>query len=236
MTSLSSSFYLKHDFNAREDEKTKTLVMKMGARGYGIYWMVIEDLYRNKGRLTRDYNALAWSIREEAKDIKTVVEDFDLFYSAHGKIASRRVDRAFREREEAIEQARTAGRASAAKRSVNGRSTTVQPGEESRGEERKGEEITTAPSAVGLAKEASKAVEARRLQALLSDARLPFDFGQPPDYFRKGILIQNLPVETCWAILAQMPRLGKETRDLIRARIDQKAEEMTPGQRKATRA
>lgn len=137
--------FFKHDYNAQCDDKLVPLRMKMGAEGYGIYWLVVERLYQAQGRLERDYKALSWDTRVEIDKIKSVVEDFALFYDAKGKIACRRVDRDLCLRDEAREQAAAAGRKSAAQRSLNGRSRSVQQGEERRGEEV--EDRTDAPSA-----------------------------------------------------------------------------------------
>lgn len=228
------TFYFKHDYNARGDEKITPLLMEMGAEGYGIYWLVIEKLYEASGRLDRNYSALSWALHVEAEKIKAVVEKFKLFYSAEGKIACERVDRDLSERQERIRDARRAGKASANKRALNERSADVQPGEERRGE--RGEEITTAPSAVDLSKNVLERLDARQIEGQLADARLPFGFGAPPDRFEKGVLIQNLPVETCKAILAQMPRLGGHIVALLKARIAQKEGGMTSAQRRAAGA
>lgn len=156
------AFYLKHDLDARNDPKLIALRMKRGAAGYGIYWMIVEKLYAESGRLELDYNALAWELHETANDIKVVAEDYDLFYKTdNDKLACRRVDRALSERRDAVRQAREAGRASAAarasQRAFNARSTDPQPGEERRGEE--GEKKTTAPSAVDLCGQVDKSVD-----------------------------------------------------------------------------
>ncbi len=137
---MKSSFYFKHDLDAREDDKMRALIMKHGATGYGIYWMVIEDLYRNKGRLNRDYQALSWSYHQPQLKVKSVVEGCAMFYDCRGKIASRRVDRDLVSRRESSEKASAAGKASAVQRALNKKPTVSQPGEERRGEDRKGEE------------------------------------------------------------------------------------------------
>ena len=136
---MKSSFYFKHDLDAREDGKMRALIMKHGATGYGIYWMVVEDLYRNKGRLNRDYKALSWAYHQPQQRVKAVVEECAMFYDYKGKIASRRVDRDLVSRRESSEKASAAGKASAVQRALNKKSTVSQPGEERRGEERKGE-------------------------------------------------------------------------------------------------
>lgn len=215
------SFYFKHDLDAREDEKMRALVMKKGASGYGIYWMIVEDLYRNEGRLARDYAALAWAYHEAQKEIKAIVEDFGAFYDDKGNIACRRVDRDLSARREASAQASAAGRASAVKRSLNGRSTTVQPGEERRGEKGKEGDLTAAPSAADLSNVIDKSLESgdrTQFMARMEDARLPFDFGD----FKNGGRIMDLPAETCGLILDKVPRLGLDLRRFLQERISEK--------------
>lgn len=138
---MKSSLYFKHDLDARADEKMRAMIIKHGATGYGIYWMVIEDLYRNKGRLNRDYKALSWAYHQPQPKVKAVVEDFDAFYDAKGKIACRRVDRGLSELKRFREQARLAGRQGGLKRAARVRlgSATQNPSKERIGEERKGE-------------------------------------------------------------------------------------------------
>lgn len=222
---MKSSFYLKHDLDAREDDKMRSLLMKFGVRGYGIYWCIAEDIYRENGRLARDYSALSWSYREPVKDIKSVVENFGLFYDSNGKIASRRVDRAIAERKEASEQARQAGKASAAKRASNGRSTVAEPGEERTGQEGEDQDKTSAPSAVDLSKETKDAVKAvadRRAQALeeikLLDLKMPFG----P---KKGIPIVDLEPSYCEWALREWPHMGKDLIRALRLRVKIRAEE-----------
>lgn len=225
------AFYLKHDLDARDHDKMRPLIMKHGAAGYGVYWWIVEDLYKNKGRLARDYAALAWAYHEPEKLVKAIVEDFGAFYDDAGRIACRRVDRDLASRREAAAQASAAGKASAAKRALNGRltvveenPTTVQPGEERRGEEGKERNLTAAngsPSAADLKKEIEKTLNAgERTQFLarMADARLPFDFGD----FKKGGRIDDLPAETCALVLEKVPRLGLDLRRFLQIKIDDK--------------
>lgn len=181
------SQYFKHDYDARSDERITKLRMKMKAAGYGIYWLVIEKLYQSNGRLDRDFVALSWSLHEDAKDIKAVVEDFDLFYDAKGKIACKRVDCELDYRADMAEKASRAGRKSARQRAFNDRSTTVQPEEKRREEERK-EEDSKDGRATSLSVDKSlgkypSALEAQinREAVLKSLKGLAFEKGLPPN-------------------------------------------------------
>ena len=72
--------YFSHDSNARNDEKIIRLRMKHKATGYGIYFMILERMRDEEGYMcAKDYDVIAFDLREDAKLIKSVVEDFDLF-------------------------------------------------------------------------------------------------------------------------------------------------------------
>jgi len=61
--------------------------MKLGAEGYGIFFMLIERLREEEGyKSTIDYNTLAFDLRVEPEKVKQVVENYDLFkFTEDGK-------------------------------------------------------------------------------------------------------------------------------------------------------
>lgn len=72
--------WFSHDSNARNDEKILKLRIQHGAAGYGTFFMLIERLRDSSGyKSIKDYNAIAFDLRVDAKLIKSVVEDFGLF-------------------------------------------------------------------------------------------------------------------------------------------------------------
>lgn len=72
--------YFSHDSNARNDEKILTVRMRMGAEGYGVYFMLLERLREESDYMSvKDYNMIAFDLRVDFKTIKSVVEDFGLF-------------------------------------------------------------------------------------------------------------------------------------------------------------
>lgn len=203
---MKSSFYFKHDLDAREDDKIRALIYRHGATGYGIYWMLVEDLYRNKGRLNRDYAVLARAYRQPQLKVKAVVEEYAAFYDAKGKIACRRVDRDLVSRRESSEKASKAGKISAAQRALNKRSTVSQPGEERRGKEGKERETTGAPSLFEIqeyVKSNGGAVDPERFYSVNSAT---------------GWMIRGTPIKDWRALLAswektekrESPRLAEE--------------------------
>ena len=66
--------YFSHDSNARNSDRLIRLRMKHKAAGYGVYFMILERL-----RSVKDYNMIAFDLREDTSLIKSVVEDFGLF-------------------------------------------------------------------------------------------------------------------------------------------------------------
>ena len=128
--------FFSHDYDARDDEKFVRLRQKMGWEGYGLAWALIEKLYQAGGRLQRDYAALAFTLAPATPDkIQAMIEGHPDLWDASTKkeIGSKSVDRRLELRAARSEMSRIAGLASAAKRStdvertLNGRSTTVQP-------------------------------------------------------------------------------------------------------------
>ena len=72
--------YFSHDANSRNDEKIIRLRIKHKAAGYGVYFMLLEILREKKDFMClKDYNIIAFELREDAALIKSVVEDFGLF-------------------------------------------------------------------------------------------------------------------------------------------------------------
>ena len=79
--------YFSHDSNARNSDKLIPLRMRLGAEGYGIYFMILERL-REESEYTsvRDYNMIAFDLRVDTGKVKSVIEDFGLFvFTEDGK-------------------------------------------------------------------------------------------------------------------------------------------------------
>lgn len=81
------SSYFSHDSNARNSDKLIRLRMKWKAAGYGVYFMILERLREEPNYMSvKDYNMIAFDLREDASMIKSVVEDFGLFaFTEDGK-------------------------------------------------------------------------------------------------------------------------------------------------------
>lgn len=79
--------YFSHDSNARNDERILRLRRDLGARGYGIYWMLLERMREEEDySCSTDYDTLSFDLREKAELIKKVATGYGLFqFSSDGK-------------------------------------------------------------------------------------------------------------------------------------------------------
>lgn len=74
------TFYFSHDCNARNDDKLIAVRMRHNAKGYGIYFMILERLGESSNNMSvADYNVIAYDLRVGSDEVKSIVEDFDLF-------------------------------------------------------------------------------------------------------------------------------------------------------------
>lgn len=92
------TFYFSHDYNARHDDKIKQLIRKHGLLGYGCYWAIIEDLYNNANALRLDYDGIAFDLRINIEQAKSIINDFDLFVIDAEQFGSMSVERRLNER------------------------------------------------------------------------------------------------------------------------------------------
>lgn len=77
---MKNCYYFSHDSNARTDEKVLKLRSKHNAKGYGIYFMLIEMLHdANENKLQCDFDAIAYEVREKPEDVQDIIENFGLF-------------------------------------------------------------------------------------------------------------------------------------------------------------
>jgi len=103
---MKETFYFSHDFNARNDEKIKRLLMRHGMSGYGVYWSIIEDLYMNANGMRTECERIAYELRVDEQLVKSVIFDFDLFVFDDQNFGSLSVQRRLDERFEKSAKAR----------------------------------------------------------------------------------------------------------------------------------
>ena len=116
------TFYFSHDYNSRNDEKIKFLIRKHGITGYGLFWVIIEDLYNNANALRTDYEGIAYDYRIECDIVKSVINDFDLFVFDGDTFGSLSVQKRLDERDSKSVKARQ----SASKRWTNANAMRTQ--------------------------------------------------------------------------------------------------------------
>lgn len=100
------TYYFSHDYSARSDVKIKKLLMKLGAQGYGLFWMLVEDLYNNANELPTDYDSIAFDMRVDKKIVESVINDFDLFIIKDSYFGSKSIETRLDQRAEKSSKAR----------------------------------------------------------------------------------------------------------------------------------
>jgi len=84
--------YFNHDSIARNDYRIIKMRSKLGMESYGIFWSVLEMLFTEENKLCiDDYDSLAFGLQCDAKILKQVIEDFDLFVIEDGCFYSKRL-------------------------------------------------------------------------------------------------------------------------------------------------
>ena len=110
MAKKKEAYYFTHDYNARNDEKIKDLVMDMGMEGYGIFWSIVEDLYNNANVLQTNYKRIAYELRCDEQKVRKVVCEFNLFVISDEKFSSNSVKKRIKEKEKKSKQASISAR------------------------------------------------------------------------------------------------------------------------------
>jgi hypothetical protein len=123
------AFYFPHFSNARHDRKIRRLRKELGIEGYGIYFMLLETLRDQHDMMypLADCDLLAEEFGTSDAKIKTVLCHYELFdFDEENRFFSPKMlvylEPYFKMKEQRV----LAGKASAAKRVLNDRSTAVQ--------------------------------------------------------------------------------------------------------------
>lgn len=90
--------YFSHDYLTREDDKIADLFMELGVSGYGAFWCIVEELYKNANALQMDCKRIAYKLRTDSDLISKVINDFGLFQIKDNIISSESVQRRIDER------------------------------------------------------------------------------------------------------------------------------------------
>lgn len=78
--------YFKHDASASVNLKLMNLLLKEGARGYGVYWLLLEMLRKSAGfRLRMSFlGPLASMCHTHRRVVERIVQQYDLFVVEEG--------------------------------------------------------------------------------------------------------------------------------------------------------
>lgn len=90
--------YFSHDYSTREDYKIKKLIIKHDFLGYGVFWAILEEVYKNANALPLDYECIANDLRKDCELVISIINDFGLFVIKDGFITSESAQRRLDER------------------------------------------------------------------------------------------------------------------------------------------
>ena len=82
--------YFAHDYCPLEDKNLFKLFIKLGAEGYGIYWLIVEFMHQNTFVIGEE-ELLAYKIHVDAEKIKSIMNDFGLFRTENNCYISDRI-------------------------------------------------------------------------------------------------------------------------------------------------
>jgi hypothetical protein len=145
---MKEAFYLRHDYNSRNDERILKLRRKYpNASGYGIYWLLIEKLAESsEGRLKlEDIEDIAFELHLQCECITDVIHNYGLFKIDDTYFWSNRLLSDLKERDIKSKKASLASKIRWQKEAEKMQTHTecnadAMQGEERRGQESKGKE------------------------------------------------------------------------------------------------
>ena len=148
---MNTTFYFRHDYNSRSNEKLLKLQRQWGWEGYGLYWAIIEKMYEAGGELELDYETIAFDLRTNNDCIEAIISGYDLFEIKENVFTSKRVRIELGERMTKSDKARKSVEARWGKKkkgvtNVLRTQCDSNTKEERRGEDTKGKDISKSHS------------------------------------------------------------------------------------------
>ena len=147
------AYYFSHDYSTTNDPKIQALLGKFGAKGYGIYWRIVEILHEEPEHKLHlkpyIFEAIASTFKEDVGSIKKIIDYSvkvcELFTKQSNYIYSERVLQNISKRDKIKEARSFAGKKSAEVRSNKNSTIAEQNGtavqqtltKESKGKEKK---------------------------------------------------------------------------------------------------
>lgn len=137
------TYYFTHDYNARGDLKTQALLHDFKAKGYGIYWTIIEMLHEEPTHKLPikpyTYIAIAQQVNETTETVEKIIlaciGKYELFFESDGYMQSKRVNNNILRRQEISTK-----RANAGKQGANAKQMLANA-KQNQANKRKGKEI-----------------------------------------------------------------------------------------------
>lgn len=102
-TSSITEPYFSHDYSTREKKEIKKLIQDMGFEGYGLYWAIVEFMYRNE--LMTGEEALVIDKSFENK-VKSILNNYELFHVENDFYVSDRIIETIEKQEEKSRKSR----------------------------------------------------------------------------------------------------------------------------------
>jgi len=90
--------YFSHDYDARDDEKIIDLMGEHGWAGYGLFWGLIELLYKNGGKMRTQYGRIAFALNSHPDSVQDIIENYGLFIIKNGFFSSKSVNERLKKR------------------------------------------------------------------------------------------------------------------------------------------
>lgn len=104
-TSSITEPYFSHDYSTREKKEIKKIIQDLGFEGYGLYWAIVEFMYRNE--LMTGEEALVIDKSFENK-IKSILNNYNLFHVENNYYVSDRIIETIEKQEEKSKKSRQA--------------------------------------------------------------------------------------------------------------------------------
>ena len=109
---MADMFWFRHDTDASSDIRMQRLSRKYGMEGVGIYWTVVESLYREKGMISLDkVPDIAYSMHAEEKIVDEIIKDSGLFQFDKNNFWSKRVLNELNAKQDISDKARRSAKA-----------------------------------------------------------------------------------------------------------------------------
>ena len=107
---MKNNLWFKHDYGARNDPKLKRLVSRKGPGAGYVWWVIVEMLHEEGGRLPKDYyEEIAYDTHSDVEMVRYVVEESGLFQSDKKNFWSARQIRDMEEAQRIKERNRAGG-------------------------------------------------------------------------------------------------------------------------------